>query len=131
MLDLEAEIETEVSTGNEETDRFYNELLNEVAKNSFVLGDLYKLSLMTDFNQGHNILEMDVRVHDLQGKKEFDILRPAIEALSEEAKTHFLAVIALGDTNIDRFFDRFFSRLGILKIKKINLIPNAQSRRIK
>lgn len=125
MLDLETEINIEVSTGTEETDRFYNELLNEVVKHDNIISDLYKLSLETDFSQGHNILEMDVPDRDVKGNKEFDILRPALKGMSEKAKTHFLAIFGLGNTS-DEFFNLFFSQLGMLRIKKMNLIPKTE-----
>jgi len=130
VLDLETGIETQVSTGNEETDGFYHELLDRVANDDHIICDLYKLSLVTGFSQGHHILEMENPDRVVEKDREFHILKPVFEALSSDAQAYFLAVFAPGNTGRDRFFDLFFGSLGMLRIKKMNLIANAQSRHI-
>ena len=124
MLHLETDIEAQVSTGDEETDRFYNELLQEVMKRDNMIGDLYKLSITTGFSGGHNIFELSSTQKAPEKNKEFNILRPALDKLPDDTKVYFLKIFDPANNNTDDFFDCFFSRLGTLKIRKMNLIHN-------
>lgn len=122
ILEFEADIGEKVSKGCSKEDRFFAALFKEVLKNDKVIRNLYRLMLMSDFEGGNHIYEMEKDIHALGMKDELEIIKPVLRYLPDDAIAHFLNIFESKDERREKFFDRFFSEFGNLKIIKSNFM---------
>jgi ribosomal 50S subunit-associated protein YjgA (DUF615 family) len=122
IFEFEADISEKVSKGCSKDDRFFAALFKEVLKNDKVIRNLYRLMLMSDFEGGNHIYETERYIHDLGMKDELEIIKPVLRNLSDDAIAHFLNIFESKDERREKFFDRFFSHFGTLRVIKSNFM---------